>query len=438
MKWNVSFTIAIVLMLSCAGENNTRKLSGATSILSGAYDETGCLYTSYDGLVMAGYQGWFNAKNDGSERGWHHYQKNGSFKPGFASVDFWPDVSEYSKTYPTEFVHKNGSPAFVYSSYDEESLDLHFKWMKDYGIDGVFMQRFLVEIKNPAGKKHFNKVLESALKAANKYKRAICVMYDLSGCTSNDFATLINDWEDIQSTFSLFDNHKNPTYLRHNKKPLLAIWGIGFSDGRKYTTADVNNLITTIKGAQNKVSLMLGVPYYWRTLNRDTENDPQIHSLIKKSDIVMPWAVGRYNSDSYQANAGSVLPSDIKWGEDNNIGYVPLVFPGFSWGNLKNDANQYNSIPREKGDFFWKQVAGAKMAGAKSLYLAMFDEIDEGTALFKCLRNDEVPLNGNGKFVGIENDLESDYYLWLAGEATKWIKGNATYTVEKPKRNSKN
>ena len=32
------------------------------------YDETGCLYTSYNGLLMAGYQGWFAAQGDASER----------------------------------------------------------------------------------------------------------------------------------------------------------------------------------------------------------------------------------------------------------------------------------------------------------------------------------------------------------------------------------
>jgi hypothetical protein len=426
---------ALIMCLSCSTKKEQKKEEVPPKPIETVYDETGCLYTSYKGLVMAGYQGWFTAEGDGAERGWHHYEKSGVFEPGMNTIDYWPDVSEYSKTYKTAFKYADGTDAFVYSPYDEESVDLHFKWMKEYGLDGVFMQRFVSEIKSVKGKRHFNKVLENALKASIKYQRAICVMYDLSGCSSADMQILINDWNELQQTFSLFDNVKNPTYLRHNKKPLLVIWGVGFNDNRKYSIADVQSLLTTLKSPEKKVSIMLGVPYYWRTLTKDTENNPALHTVIKSADIIMPWAVGRYKSESYSNTATGTLTGDITWCKTNNIDYVPLVFPGFSWGNLKNDVTLYNQIPRLKGDFFWQQVAGAKQAGAQSLYVAMFDEIDEGTAIYKCKKEGELPLNGTGSFVGIESDLGSDYYLWLTGEAAKWIHGSSNYGTTKPVRN---
>jgi len=297
------------------------------------------------------------------------------------------------------------------------------------------MQRFVTEIKRPEGKRHFNKVLESALKAARKYDRAIGVMYDLSGCQPEDMKVLEDDWKELQSLFAVTDRVKNPTYIWHNKRPLLTIWGVGFNDNRKYSVADVQQMITHLK-QENKVSIMLGVPYFWRTLNNDTENNPLLLTLIKNDvDIVMSWAVGRYNYNNYLSVAEG-LPKDIQWCRENKVDYVPLVFPGFSWGNLKRNTSLYNQIPRLKGDFLWGQVSGAKAAGATSLYVAMFDEIDEGTAIYKCAEEGNLPLFGEKRFVGIESGLGSDYYLWLVGQAAKWYHGAKGYSVAKPNRAS--
>lgn len=442
MKFLKVYVFVLLVFCACCSKSKEDKNGSAEPGLVDSteivYDETGCLYTTYDKLVMAGYQGWFAAEGDASQRGWYHYENGscGGFLPGCSTIDFWPDVSEYTKTYLTPFKFNDGTGAYLYSPYDAESVDLHFKWMKDYGIDGVFMQRFVVEIKNsnPKGKNHFNKVLENALAAAEKYGRAISIMYDLSGCNPGDVAYVEQDWNELIENFDLFNNHQHPTYLRHNGRPMLAIWGVGFNDNRKYTVADANTLIEKLKGPNNKVSILLGVPYYWRTFNNDTENNPGLHELIKKVDLVMPWAVGRYNNDNYLDVAGAALAADIQWCRDNKVGYVPLVFPGFSWGNLQANPNEYHSIPRLNGDFLWKQVAGAKLSGAQSLYVAMFDEIDEGTAIYKCLNDSKVPLNADKKFVGIEDGLPTDHYLWLTGEAAKWFHGLPGYNSTRPLR----
>ncbi|MFD1139857.1 glycoside hydrolase family 71/99-like protein [Larkinella insperata] len=434
---NSKFLIIAFLSLfsfGCRGKEEEKQPAKENPVEEVKYDETGVLFKSYKGLVMAGYQGWFTAEGDGAGRGWHHYQKNGKFEPGLTSVDFWPDVSEYAKTYNTAFHYANGETANVYSPYDEESVDLHFKWMKEHGIDGVYMQRFVGEVKGEAGKRHFNKVLANALKASKKYGRAISIMYDLSGSTSADMDFLVQDWEELQKTFALFDNRENPTYLRHNGRPLLAIWGVGFNDGRRYTIADIQKVMEKVKGPAKKASVLLGVPYYWRTLGNDTEKSTALHDLIKTADVIMPWAVGRYNATSYTQVAGVNLPADLTWCKTHGIDYAPLVFPGFSWGNLKNDTSLYNQIPRGKGDFLWQQIAGAKLSGAEALYVAMFDEIDEGTAIFKTLKEGQTPLNAGGKFVGIEPDLASDYYLWLTGEGARWFHGASGYSAQKPVR----
>ena len=64
------------------------------------------------------------------------------------------------------------------------------------------------------------------------------------------------------------------------------------------------------------------------------------------------------------------------------------------------------------------------------LYLAMFDEIDEGTALFK-VSND--PPVGESPFLTYEG-LPSDHYLWLAGQIGKMMRGEIPATDAMPKR----
>lgn len=89
-------------------------------------------YPTYKGLIMAGYQGWFDAP------------KNGVMYPdeNKIRIDMWPDVSEYEVTYPTGLKLADGSTARFFSSRDKSTIDLHFRWMQQYGLDGVFVQRF--------------------------------------------------------------------------------------------------------------------------------------------------------------------------------------------------------------------------------------------------------------------------------------------------------
>ncbi|GAA4318559.1 hypothetical protein GCM10023149_16700 [Mucilaginibacter gynuensis] len=148
------------------------------------------LYPEYKGLVMAGYQGWFRAEGDGS--GAKRYAYGNENRTG---IDMWPDVTEYEKTYDTPFKLANGQTAKFFSSYDKSTVDLHFKWMQQYGVDGVFMQRFFGNAKNHD--KESLTILQNAFEAASKYERAIGVMYDLSGLSgaNEDCSALIEDWK---------------------------------------------------------------------------------------------------------------------------------------------------------------------------------------------------------------------------------------------------
>lgn len=371
-------------------------------------------FKSIKNLVMAGYQGWFNTPEDGAGLGWKHFEKEKEFKPGKCTIDLWPDVSEYEKTYETAFKLPDETPAKVFSSYDASTTDLHFKWMKQYGIDGVFMQRFVVSIRNQKGKDNYNKILNNAVLSAEKYDRAICLMYDLSGMEAGEEDILIRDWKELCEKYKLVSRNNNH-YVYHHGKPLVAVWGIGFNDRRKYGYEQVKKIIDFLKS--EGCSILVGVPTHWRTLTIDAVSDTRLLELVKQADIVHPWLVGRFDNNTYEPYRKSI-EEDIKWCKANGKDYMPVLFPGFSWHNMKKDAPQ-NMIPRLGGRFFWQQVKGAVDAGAESLYLAMFDEIDEGTAFFKCTN---TPPVGESSFITYEGEAP-DHYLWLAGEAAKYLRG---------------
>ncbi|MEJ7559685.1 MAG: glycoside hydrolase family 71/99-like protein [Pedobacter sp.] len=415
----ITFTLLSVLVFSSAG-----------SIAQLRHSKT-AKFKSYKGLVMAGYQGWHNAPEDGAGRGWYHYTNKGKFEPGNTNVDLWPETTEYKKVYKTPFLNSDGSPAFLQSAHDASTSDVHFRWMKEYGLDGVFMQRFVTEIRGRSGRHHFNAVLSNALKSARKYGRAISVMYDLSGCRDSvDVPVLINDWKNLVDSMKITQQGNDQPYLYHNGKPMVVLWGVGFNDNRKYTLKDVARMVDFLQNdpVYGGCSVMLGVPTYWREFGNDTEKNPALHELIKKVDIVHPWTVGRYASAEAYEQYSEVQKKDIAWCTKERIEYVGVVFPGFSWHNM-NPKSPSNQIPRDRGRFFWRQIAGAVSNGAQMLYIAMFDEVDEGTAVFKISK---TPPQGASTFVTFEEDIPSDYYLYLSGYAGKMLRKQVPFRMDVP------
>lgn len=395
-------------------------------------------YPTYQGLVMAGYQGWFRAEGDGS--GAKNYSYGNEERTG---IDMWPDVSEYEKTYETPFKLSNGQPARFFSSFDKSTVDLHFKWMQEYGVDGVFMQRFFNNARPENRDNAAATILKNAFEAASAYDRAIAVMYDLSGLRAKgeDCSAIVDDWKYLVDELKVTNQTGRKTYLHHNGKPVVAIWGVGFPD-RPYNIRDIGleRLIDFLKNdpVYGGCTVMLGVPTAFRHLNADCVNDPYLHELIRMADIVLPWTVQRYSpllhNDMDRLRDNTL--DDLKWCRENGVEYVPCVYPGFSWHNLSryefpDDVKPVGSIPRMGGRFYWQQIATVLRSGASMLYVAMFDEVNEGTAIFKT--TDTPPVSQRASFVGIEG-VPSDHYLWLTGQAAKVLRREMPLSVKLPER----
>ncbi len=383
------------------------------------------------GKLMCGYQGWFSCGSDGADFGWFHWSRNRKqpLAPGNAKIDMWPDLSELGpeERFATGFKHADGRTAEVFSSFKKPTVLRHFEWMRDYGIDGAFVQRFPVGLRDIKLLRHNNTVLAHCREGANRAGRAYAVMYDLSGLSAGRMDEVMEDWRALRTRMRITED---AAYLRHRGKPLVAIWGIGFGDDRKYTLAECRRLIEFLKNDPEVggCSVFLGVPTGWRELNRDAAPDPALHDVLKLADVISPWTVGRYRTPQEAKRHGEkTWQPDIAWCRERGIDFLPVAYPGFSWHNMHG--GQFDAIPRLKGQFLWSQFVAAKRAGADMLYVAMFDEVDEATAIFKC--TNDVPVGEGAKFVTYEG-LPSDYYLKLTGQGAKLLRGELPMSDEIP------
>ena len=162
------------------------------------------------------------------------------------TVDLWPDVSELDadERFAAGFKHADGSAAEVFSSGNRKTVLRHFEWMRDYGIDGAFVQRFANGLKSDASLKHKDNVLTHAREGATKFGRTFAVMYDLSGLHPGEVSLVREDWSRLQLEMNVIGDS---AYPHHEGKPVVAIWGVGFSDGRSYSMTECVELVRWLK-----------------------------------------------------------------------------------------------------------------------------------------------------------------------------------------------
>jgi hypothetical protein len=145
-------------------------------------------------------------------------------------------------------------------------------------------------------------------------------------------------------------------------------------------------------------------------------------------DGIQPWTVGRYsNLAGVDRWSGHQIQPDLAATESRSQLYMPVIFPGFSWHNL-NRTSPENQIPRNRGEFLWRQAYNARAAGAQTLKIAMFDEVNEATAMFKlAARRQDAP--DQGYWLTLDADgfaLPTDWYLRLAGEIARGLSRHGT------------
>jgi hypothetical protein len=409
-----------------------RSVSGSgTSAFDAYFDDIliadGEPLNSVVGKVIAGYQGWFNFTGDGTPLNWRHWFAGDSPNPNGISFEVYPDISEYNESdlaTPTQLDNfGDGRPAKLFSAYKENVIETHMKWMKDYEIDGAALQRFMSYTQdNRRGPS--DSIAVRMARAAVKYDRIFYIMWDM-GASNTDVERMKTDWTHLVNDLKLTDYS---SYARQNGKPVVCIWGVGLNS----RTNSPTNSMTMINWLKSQGCYVIGgVPADWRTCSGDSH--PGYEDVYKALDMVMPWWVGRIRMNSITSNETSRLIPDLAYCKANGMEYQPVTYPGFAWSQWKAGTNNaVNDYPRSEGRFAWEQFQRINKAGIKNLYLAMFDEYDEGTAWMKNA-SDFTEIPTNQYFLTASADgywLSSDFQLRVARQISRVMKGNESFTTD--------
>lgn len=360
------------------------------------------------GKVLCGYQGWFRCPGDGvtPPDGWFHWMRFDREKNRLVpQVEMWPDLSEFDadEKFPAPgYTTPDGKTAQLFSSVQPKTVRRHFDWMRRYGIDGVFVQRFVGHIDDTSFRS-YKPVLPNIRSAARATGRVWCMEYDMSGGREDELLEkLARDWDDLTGKQRITDD---PGYLYQDGKPVLAIWGF-FPE--RFSSATAHRILDHFLPRAYVVG---GVNHPWRR-----ETDPEWARAYRRFNALSPWDVGNAGRDA----SGVLRAATPRWEDDrreaerNGMLFLPVLYPGFRWNNLKNLPPETVGIPRRRGEFLREQFGAAERMKLTTLKVAMFDEVDEGTAILKVTNNPP----GEMPFQTLEG-LPSDAYLRLVGDETK-------------------
>ena len=368
------------------------------------------------GKVTVGYQGWFACIGDGAPiNGWWHWTQNWgqSPSPSNTGIKCWPDMREYTKGYQTGYAALgNGQPATLFSSYDQQTVDTHFLWMQQNGIDTAALQRF-----NPTGGEGPTRdaMAGRVRSAAESHGRKFYIMYDVTGWT-NMQSEIKTDWTDKMQAHTA-----SSAYATQNGKPVVCIWGFGLSDANHpFSTDACLDVINWFKGQGCYV--IGGVPREWRTGGAGTRTG--YTGVYHAFNMLSPWMVGAIGNAGDSDNAYTTYTvGDQADCNANGVDYQPCVLPGDVSGRQ-----------RAHGDFMWRQFYNMCRAGVQGIYISMFDEFNEGNQIAKTAESQAWTPTNSG-FLALDEDgtaCSSDYYLRLTGDGGKMLKGQIALTATRP------
>jgi hypothetical protein len=269
--------------------------------------------------------------------------------------------------------------------------------------------------------------MDHCIAAAKETGRVWAISYDIAGMPSDGiFDTLCGDWKRMVAERVV----AGPRYLHHGGLPVVQIWGFYHNAPSNLMTARLADKLIDFFAAPGpyRAFLVGGGGWNWR---RDP--DPEWQQFYHRFRAYAPWNVGNLRRDK----AKGWMAQTATWADDlrdcreRGALWIPVVYPGFSWNNLMHlrKVENVTTVPRRDGQFLWEQFYTLSQLKVDCAYLAMFDEVDEGTAIFKLSASAWV------KDFTIQRDrLPGDWWLRVVREGIEMLHGRRPIVAELPIR----
>jgi hypothetical protein len=393
--------------------------------------------STLEGRVMTGYQAWFRCPGDALDLGWGHWSRDRKeVRPNSLTFELWPDISYYPKSEWYEvpnFTHPDGSQAYLFSSDSPVIVQRHFELLRDYGIDGVWLQRFIVglpgagSLPNDYVAKYsvsHQRITDYVRKSAASTGRTWAISYDAAGAPLDKiYDVLIENWKQTVDAGIVADDR----YMKHNGKPVVQIWGFYYNNDHNKMDAELANRLIDFFELPGKyqATLVGGVRWDWQS-----NPDPGWQAFLKRVKVYCVWHIG---NTTFKPQTKIHMASTHYWEADveaccqNNTMWLPTVYPGFSWDNLMKKQPGETLISRRRGEFLWEQFVKLAEMKQTSVYVSMFDEFDEGTAILPI--SNTPPTQAH--FVSGEG-VRPDLYLKIIGEGAKMLRGEIPFSKTIP------
>ena len=365
------------------------------------------------GKVVAGYQGWFKTPNDLYDRGFGHWDSS----EGHLTVDMWPDPADYEPSSLHLFpgvITEGGEQGYLFSSADPAVVQKHFKWMRQYNIDGVYLQRFFTN-SNAGAKPEW--VLALVREAAHLHGRVWAIEYDLSGGDdSNIYDNITADWKWLVDEVGITSDSR---YLHEQGKPVVVLWGAAIRDG--ITQASLDPLVDFFKNDP-----IYGGNYVVGCVKNSFPSGWEDH--FAKYDSIFAWMGSQTNVANFANSHG--------------INAQVHVWPGFSWHNLKRYEFPTSYTDRGSGSFLWGKISnGINIIDPETVFVGMFDEYDEGTAIMPMSDDPPVITGDIGHYITNTNyytghTVPSDWWMTLSGYAKEMLCDQVPFSFTMPTESS--